>query len=423
MTSQPAQSGSIFGGAAAATSQTAQPSGGLFSRVTRDPPAIAQTGGGLFGSTTTTPAPTASGGLFGSSTTTTQPAPGGGLFGGGATTTPSTSGGLFGGGLGTSQAQTTAASAGGGIFGGALGAAPRPSGGLFGNSTTTSQPSTGGGLFGSTATQQQTSAGSGLFGAINNASTNQQGQQQTVPAVRVDASNIKPTTRFSELHEEVQQLILQIDSIVQASIEKSFQCSEVMPKLGAAVEALPGDVELLETKLETVDGALSRDAQAVGASKEVTNADALDALRVFRAVENLKLPAQFHYSSIGGGFNSSAGGEEEGSTDLLPYFSATTNKLTKELDEYKRVVVEVESHLRTVEGSAIEGIQKVVRRRQMMNGNNGANGGGAVDARKEGLRELAGTMRGFEEAVLRVAGRVGETREGVVELGLSMGRR
>jgi nucleoporin p58/p45 len=221
------------------------------------------------------------------------------------------------------------------------------------------------------------------------------------------------------LHEEVQNLILQIDDIVQASIHASFQCSEIMPNLGAAVEGLPQDVEILDTKLETVEGALGRDARAVGASKEVINADAHDALRVFRAVENLKLPAQFHYSSIGGGggFNVSGGGEEEGSTDLLPYFQKKEAGLERELAEYQRVVVEVESHLRTVEGSAIEGIQKVVRRRHMMNGN-GNGGNGQVDVRKEGLRELAGTMRGFEEAVLRVAGRVGEAREGVVELGM-----
>lgn len=389
--------------------------------MTRDTPAATQSGG-LFGNTATS-APAAGGGLFGNATSTSQPAIGGGLFGGGAaTSTPATGGGLFGGGLGTSQVQTTTASTGGGLFGGALGAVPpKPAASsLFGNTTTNQSAAlTGGGLFGATTTQQASTAPSGLFG---NASANQQGQQTTVPAVRVDASNIKPTTRFSELHEDVQQLILQIDEIVQASIEKSLQCSQMAPQLGAAVEALPGDVELLETKLETVDGALSRDAAAVGASKEVINADAMDALKVFRAVENLKLPAQFHYSSIGGGFNSGSGGDEEGSTDLLPYFNNTSSKLAKDLDGYQRVVVEVESHLRTVEGSAVEGIQKVVRRRQMMDGNS-ASGNGQVDARKEGLRELAGTMRGFEEAVLRVAGRVGEAREGVVELGMGLGRR
>lgn len=275
-------------------------------------------------------------------------------------------------------------------------------------------------MFGGAAntTNQQANTGSGLFG---NSTQAPQGQQ-TVPAVRVDASNIKPTTRFLELHEDIQQQILAIDEVIQASIEKSLQCSQVLPQLGVSIEGLPGDVELLETKLETVDGALSRDAQAVGASKEVINADALDALKVFRAIENLKLPAQFHYSSIGGGFNSGSGaGEEDGTTDLLPYFNNTANKLEKEVNEYQRVVVEVESHLRTVEGSAVEGIQKVIRRRQMMGASDGTNG--QVDARKEGLRELAGTMRGFEEAILRVAGRVGEAREGVVELGMGISRR
>lgn len=355
------------------------------------------------------------------------------MFGGNTTTpsAPATGTSVFGSGLGSSQPPPATTAAGSSLFGNGGLSLGTPNSGtgtsLFGNNTSTTQPpaaSTSGGMFGGGATtaNQQANTGSGLFG--NSTQTSQ--VQQTVPAVRVDASNIKPTTRFSELHEDIQQQILAIDEIIQASIEKSLQCSQVMPQLGASVEALPGDVELLETKLETVDGALSRDAQAVGARKEVINADALDALKVFRAVENLKLPAQFHYSSIGGGFNSGsgAGGDEEGSTDLLPYFNSTAKKLEKEINEYQRVVVEVESHLRTVESSAVEGIQKVVRRRQMMGASNGQNGtSGQVDARKEGLRELAGTMRVFEEAVLRVAGRVGEAREGVVELGMGISKR
>ncbi|KAE9974536.1 hypothetical protein BLS_003087 [Venturia inaequalis] len=375
------------------------------------------------------------GGLFGATNGSSAPATtqtGGGLFGSNTATSsaPATGTSVFNGGVASSQAPAATNAASSSLFGGGglnLGASKPAAGtGLFGSNTTTTQPpaaSTGGGMFGGGAntTNQQANVGSGLFG---NSTQNPQGQQ-TVPAVRIDASNIKPTTRFSELHEDIQQQILAIDEIIQASIEKSLQCSQVIPQLGASVEALPGDVELLETRLETVDGALSRDAQAVGASKEVINADALEALKVFRAVENLKLPAQFHYSSIGGGFNSGSGaGEEEGSTDLLPYFNSTANKLEKEVNEYQRVVVEVESHLRTVEGSAVEGIQKVVRRRQMMGASNGQNGtNGQADMRKEGLRELAETMRGFEEAVLRVAGRVGEAREGVVELGMGISRR
>ncbi|QDS73538.1 hypothetical protein FKW77_009655 [Venturia effusa] len=383
---------------------------------------------GTFGNSNSTTAPTTLGTHTVSKPAATQA--GGGLFGNNTTTSsaPAASSSLFGSALGTSQAPAATTTAGSSVFGGGGLGIGTSKASLFGNNATTTQASSastgGGGLFsGNNTTSQQANTGSSLFGS----STQTPQNQQTVPAVRIDASNIKPTTRFSELHEDVQQQILAIDEIIQASIEKCLQCSQVLPQLGASVEALPGDVELLETKLETVDGALSRDAQAVGASKEVINADALDALKVFRAVENLKLPAQFHYSSIGGGFNGGSGSgaiDEDGSTDLLPYFGNTANRLEKEIFEYQRVVVEVESHLRTVEGSAVEGIHKVVKRRQMMGASHGQNGvNGHTNARKEGLRELAGTMRGFEEAVLRVAGRVGEARENVVELSMGISRR
>jgi len=64
---------------------------------------------------------------------------------------------------------------------------------------------------------------------------------------------------------------------------------------------------------------------------------------------------------------------------------------------------EVEGHLGAVEGSVIAEAEKVARRQ----------GGEGV---KEQVRELARTMKWFEDAVLRVAENVGKAREGVVSV-------
>ncbi|CAK7197546.1 hypothetical protein SEUCBS139899_000194 [Sporothrix eucalyptigena] len=198
-TTQPAQTGSLFGGGtttggfgtAGTTggfgSTPAASTGGLFgSTATQNKPATgfgfgtSTQGTGAFGSTGTTSAfgtpqagSTTGGGLFGSTPAATGTTTGGGLFGGGAQT-GTTGTGAFGtpatGGF-ASGTQT-----GGGLFGQAKPA----TGGLFGSTpaaTTGTTGTTGGGLFGSSATTtpfggtagtQQTG---GLFGAKPAATT------------------------------------------------------------------------------------------------------------------------------------------------------------------------------------------------------------------------------------------------------------
>ncbi|KAK4242790.1 hypothetical protein C8A03DRAFT_11085 [Achaetomium macrosporum] len=229
-TSQPAQTGGLFGSAGGFGSTNTGTTGGFGSNT-------ANTGGGLFGSTNTAaPKPTgfsfgstATGtgtGAFGSTSTTpafgtgtTTTGTGGGLFGNTAQT-GTTGGGLFGGqqqqstgtgfgngtGFGT-QTQTT----GGGLFGNQQQQQQKP-GGLFGATTTNTgttgglfgntnagtstgfgsmaaQPSTGGGLFGNkpagtgtglfggSTTAQTGSTGGGLFGNLGTNTQNQQPAQ------------------------------------------------------------------------------------------------------------------------------------------------------------------------------------------------------------------------------------------------------
>lgn len=301
---------------------------------------------------------------------------------------------------------TTSAPATGGLFGATATSKPA-SLGLFGANP---PASTGGGLFGaSTQPQQQPAASSSLFGALNNANTSTlQQPQQSIPAVKIDWSNVKPTTRFNELHQEVQDAIVFIDEVIQGAMKASMQCSEAIPGLGRQVEGLPADVEYLDRRLETVEGALGRDAVAVGASKQVAERDNEDAVKLFRAVENLKLPNQFHYSTIGFPTDNNEDGSGT-TTDLLAYFSKRAEELDAQSRVFSKHQREVDAHLRTVEHSAVEGIQRLRRKGGSMD---------AGEARGEGLREIAQVMRTFEEAILRVAERVGEEREGVVDLSL-----
>lgn len=197
---QPTQTGGLFGASTTQPTQTGglsgasatQPTGGLFGSTP------SQASGGLFGSTTT--AQPASGGLFGA--TTGQPAASGGLLG--SASQPSQTTGLFG--AATSQTASTS-----GLFGTAT-SQSAPSGQLFGSisqpnqgggllATATSQPGASGGLFG--ATSSQPVQGGGLFGNMPSKpnqgvpSNSQAPQQNTLLGGLNQNSSAKPATTLN----------------------------------------------------------------------------------------------------------------------------------------------------------------------------------------------------------------------------------
>ncbi|KAF2395670.1 hypothetical protein EJ06DRAFT_267384 [Trichodelitschia bisporula] len=450
------QAGGLFGNTPATTQ-----SGGLFSGA----PGTTQAGG-LFGNT---PATTQAGGLFSAAPASTQPATGGlfapasgapgagGLFGSTTTTSAPAAGGLF------APPGASSAPAAGGLFSssaakpGGLFAAPAaaptssaPAQPLFGATpakpaasslfapSATTQPAAGGlfaapastqpaagGLFNSTAAKPAATGVNSIFGGAKPAApqggslfnASQAPVQASVPGVRIDLTNMKPTTRFSELHEDIQKTIEQIDTFIAAHIAASVQCAQMMPRLAEYMSWIPSDVAYLETAQQTVEMALDRDAAAVRDVKALVQRDVEDARRAFAAVENLKLPAQYHYTGVWPSAGVQAApveGDGLGSaTDLMAYFSTKASELETGLKASAALLAEIEAHLRVVEGSAVEKIERLVRAR-----------GGMVGDAVEGsvrLRELSGAMREFEMAVFRVATKLGGAREGVVNVSLGSG--
>ncbi|KAL2128995.1 hypothetical protein VTI74DRAFT_8383 [Chaetomium olivicolor] len=429
-TSQPAQTGSLFG----ATTSQPQQTGGLFGATTQTPAAQPQQTGGLFGQTTTTPAQQ-TGGLFGQTTAQTPQQTTGGLFG----TTPAQpaqTGGLF----GTTQTQPAQT---GGLFGASTQQQPQQTGGPFGSSTAntggmfgakpaTTTPATGslfgqtakpatGGLFGqSTAQPQQQQPTVGLTMGQSTAQGQQaaQGQQQTVPGVRIDLSNIKSTTRFNDLQETLQKEILQIDEAIQKCIKDKEAIDAFLPSHADQLAAIPTDVSFVSRKSEGAHNALASDVQAIDQLRELVKQDAGHARLSFKAIDNLKLPTQYHQAGLwskqaGGGAGAGAGAraaesDENGSTDLISYFSRTADEMEEMMLKFEKNLGEIEVHLHGVQGNMLEQMQRVAAQSK-----SAAQGG--VDER---IIELAAVLRDFEESILKVAGVVGGVKEGVTELQL-----
>lgn len=221
---------------------------------------------------------------------------------------------------------------------------------------------------------------------------------------------------------------MEMDDYIQKEIERATKVRAAMPAQGERVSYLPSDVDFLQGRLDAVELALDNDSAAIARLKELIKHDVDDARLSFRAIENLKLPTQFHYAAGGMGGPTGAGGaagagaaafdgnaatDDTAPVDLVSYFDRKSDALAKTLTTYQRQITEIEAHLRTVEAGAMQRLEHLVARRNQVIAAGNGEGGDADGGR--GRRELIDTLNAIESAILGVAGRVGEAREKVIE--------
>lgn len=239
--------------------------------------------------------------------------------------------------------------------------------------------------------------------------------QQTVPGVKIDVSNIRGTTRYNDLHEDLQKQIETIDNFILNQMHFKSECDSVLPKIESQSLYIPNDVAFVSRKLDTMQQALENDAEAIDAVRKSVKNDAADAKLSFRAIDNLKLPQQYHYTGLWNvpSVSQSAGpklpgdDEDDASTDLVSYFSRQAEEMGKTLASYKRNVHDIESHLRGIETNTVQQMQQLAFTRGRDGGERSA---------EDQVRELAAVLREFENAIMAVASKIGGAREGVTEL-------
>ncbi|KAF7519641.1 hypothetical protein G7054_g13026 [Neopestalotiopsis clavispora] len=417
--------------------------------------AVQQTVNKFLSSGSASSAAPSAGGLFGTASQpqTTQPSTGSGLFGAASSAAPST-GGLFGNAAATPQpaAETTQQSTGSGLFGSlnpnanTQNAQPAQAGGqLFGNApSNAAQPQQQTGLFGSSTAnntqpqqQQQQQQTTGLFGAstqtaqpAQNTSAfgssilgggNQQNSnafstlgaqstnQQTVPGVRIDLSNVRGTTRFNDLQEDLQKKIVWLDDQIQSYMNQKHELDAFMPGHGDMLSNIPNDVKFVQMKYDGVESALRSDAEAIESVQLLHQKDAENGRLCFRALDNLKLPQQYHTSGLwssraqaGASTNTESDGQ-----DIVNFFSKTASEMDEQLQRYESNLTEIELHMHGIQGSLIEQLQRMMATK---------NGGPSPSDEK--LAELGAVLRDFEQSILEVAQQVGGAREGMTRLQL-----
>jgi nucleoporin p58/p45 len=258
----------------------------------------------------------------------------------------------------------------------------------------------GNGLFGST-----------LGGGLSLGQSNNQ-QQQTVPGVTIDMTNIRNTTRFGDLHQDIKKEIENIDAVIQAQIQMKNQCDAIMSSHNTQLAQIPHDVEFCQRKLIGVQNAGAGDVYSINLVKKYIDTDVQHAKLSFKAIDNLKLPPQYHNSGIWStkttpSSNQGQTNGEGGAQDMVSFFSSTADELAATLASYQKHIVEIEQHLRSVEGSSAAQLNTLIAKRN-----------GSFAGIEDPMEQLTGALRDFEESLLGVAGDVGAAREGVQSLQL-----
>jgi nucleoporin p58/p45 len=266
-------------------------------------------------------------------------------------------------------------------------------------------------MFSSLNNQNQGSGafGNTLGGGIQLGQTMNQ-QQQTVPGVRIDMSNIRGTTRFNDLHEDLQKEISNMNEVILQQIGLKNDCDAIMPKHNEQLAQIPNDVEFCKRKLMAVENASDSDAHSISVVQKFIKTDAEHAKLSFKAIDVLKLPAQYHTSGIWSSTASNENRSPNGSSDaqdIVGFFSATADELASTLDIYQRHILEIEQHLRGVEASSAQQINALVAKRN-----------GSSTGQEDQVEQLTGALRDFESSLLGVAGKVGGAREGIQALQL-----
>ena len=250
-----------------------------------------------------------------------------------------------------------------------------------------------------------------------------------MPGVRVNVSELRPTTRFNDLHEDLQKMIENIDNFVIEQMRFQAQCELALEGQGEGVqrgvakaaETIPTDVEQCQTTLGAVQQALENDAQAIAYAKQLTRADAANANLSFKALSTLRTPQQFQNSSM---WNTPNISQIVGPTlmdddlvqgaagNLVSYFSSLTDDTSKALESYKKRTDEVETHLGGMEVSMMNQIQELtfVRNRD-----------GNPKSAEDQVRELATVLNEMEAGIVGVAGKVTGAREQVQDIMTNVG--
>lgn len=277
-----------------------------------------------------------------------------------------------------------------------------------------------------------------LFGGQS--TTTQQPMQQStaagtvVPGVKVDLSNLLPTTKYESCADEIRTELERFDTFVLNQINMCNEVANLLPSIADQGATIPNDVEFVGGKLDTMQQALENDAGDIENLRSLVSRDAAEAQVAFRAIDTLKLPLQYQSTGGSGWWSVPDQKQSLGSTrkntlalpddvesdpatatsvngvpvNLVDYFSQRSDEMGSVLERYTGHVKEIEDHLHGVEVTLNRQIHEFVASRSRDD-----NSGGPSNS---ALNDLAAVLGDVETGILGVASRMGGVSEQVQEV-------
>ena len=236
--------------------------------------------------------------------------------------------------------------------------------------------------------------------------------------MRISINELRPTTRFNDLHEELQRVIENIDNFILEQMKHQSDCERAISGDNGVIESfvpVPREVHDAQTTLDAVQQALENDAQAAAQIKTSNRIDHSDAKLSFRAVSTLRMPQQFQQS----GFRHTTSGsyvtapsllddEEDGAaTDLISYFSRQADEISKTFYDYQGRLSEIDTYLNGMEVGMVDQMQQLI----FLSGHDGNQ-----KTVEDQVKELATVLKEMQTGVGGVASKIGSTREKVHEV-------
>lgn len=229
----------------------------------------------------------------------------------------------------------------------------------------------------------------------------QQNQNQsTVPAVRVDPSSIRITTRYNDIHESIQKEIETQDDMILSVIKQANECAAILPAHGDQLDLIPDNVEFLQRKIIGVRTNNDGDVQMVNKIRAEVDVDSQNAKLGFDAIDQLRLPQQYHQGMWNATKqnNQSTAKPGEPAGDLVNLFNQTAEEMSESFKNNMERLSEIEQFLRNLEISMMRAGASA-----------GSNQGDEVQLVGEALKD-------FGSGVFQVANQVGAARENVQKL-------
>ena len=203
-------------------------------------------------------------------------------------------------------------------------------GGLFGSKpVNTSSSGGGGGLFGSKplGTGLTTGSSGGLFGSGGSGLFGSQQQQPMASALEsVSQLPVTPMTRISELPPQLKQQIEQLDQYTQKQVQICQHLRADATEHMELLESVPRDIAFLQKTQSQTNQLLAQDLKRISTIKDLTDQNINDTQTFSTMLQQLLTP-----------------GSKVSSMELDKFFQQKIQTYEKRLDEYTRVLSDIES--------------------------------------------------------------------------------